>query len=147
MQRILQRLSGWLVLGVTRLLRALPLTVSYAVADLAVPVLLLFTWIHERRVAPLGRGLIRNLRIAFRDELSPRRERRLLLAWARHMTRVAVDFCRIPRITAANIEQFADVRDVEGIRAVWQEGNGASARPGNDAMHTPELRAVGSRGQ
>jgi KDO2-lipid IV(A) lauroyltransferase len=82
------------------------------------------TLLHERRVAPLGRGLLRNQRIAFREALTRRESRRLLFAWARHMTHLFVDFCRMPRLTAENLERSVDAEAYRELISLAAEGRG-----------------------
>ncbi len=118
------RLVGAALLALSAGIRRLPVVVSYALADFAALFVVVYTLLHERRVAPKGRGLRRNFRIAFRDELTPARSRRLLWAWAQHMTRLAVDFCRMPAINAENLSRQVDLSGIDEFRAIYEEGNG-----------------------
>lgn len=118
------RLAGSALLALSTGIRRLPVVVSYAFADFAALFVVVYTLLHERRVAPKGRGLRRNFRIAFRDELTPARSRRLLWAWAQHMTRLAVDFCRMPVLNAENLSRHVDLGAVDELRPIYAEGNG-----------------------
>ena len=119
-----QRGVGRALRWVARAFAALPAPVAYAIADLAAIPIAAFTWIHERRVTPQGRGMVRNHRIAFRDEFSPARSRRLLLAWARHVSWLVVDFFRLPLTDATNVAERIDVSAFSRIRALDAEGRG-----------------------
>ena len=105
-------------------LRRLPGPLAYGLADAVTPLLVLLALHRERRVAPQGRGLLRNQRIVFRDGLTAGLSRRLLFGWARHMSHLVVDFCRMPRIHPGNIDRYVDTRDVEKVRAVLAGGRG-----------------------
>lgn len=106
------------------LLGRLPLAVSYGLADLAVPAIVLASWLHERRVAPQGRGLGRNLRIAFRERWSPALGRRLRWGWARHLARLAVDLARIPRLDAESARRWVDPDAFAELQRLLAEGHG-----------------------
>jgi KDO2-lipid IV(A) lauroyltransferase len=106
------------------LLGRLPLAVSYALADAAVPLIVAWARLHERRVAPRGRGLGRNLRIAFRERWSPALDRRLVWGWARHMARLCIDVARIPRLDAASARRWVEPADFEALQALRAEGRG-----------------------
>src|SRR5262245_52791298 len=102
----------------------MPASVAYALADAASLPLVAATLLHERRVAPLGRGLRRNQRIVFRERLTRRESRRLLFGWARHMCALFVDFCRMPRLTAGNFERSVETRAFRELIPLVEEGRG-----------------------
>lgn len=107
-----------------RALQTLPPGLGYAIADAAVPLLVAFTLLHERRVAPRGRGLFRNQRIAFRERWTPVLGARLLLGFARHVARLAVDFGRMPLLDAAEVRRCVELPDFETLLALRAEGRG-----------------------
>lgn len=109
------RAAGWAARAGTAALRRMPGALAYALADLASLGVVGFTVLRERRVARRGRGLFRNQRIAFRERLTPRLARRLLFGWARHVTRLAVDFCRMPRLHAGNLGRHVDAAELEPL--------------------------------
>jgi KDO2-lipid IV(A) lauroyltransferase len=78
----------------------------------------------ERRVARLGRGLFRNQRIVFRERLGPRDSWRLLFAWARHMTYLFVDFCRMPRLRPDDVDRYVDMRAFDELIPLAEQGRG-----------------------
>ena len=67
----LQRLAGLALRGVTGAFQRMPRWLAYGIADVAALPLVAATLLHERRVAPLGRGIFRNQRIVFREQLTP----------------------------------------------------------------------------
>jgi KDO2-lipid IV(A) lauroyltransferase len=102
----------------------MPRLVAYAIADVASLAIVAAALLHERRVAPLGRGLFRNQRIVFRDRLTRRRASRLLFAWARHMTYLFVDFCRMPRLRAHDFQRGVDAQAFEELIPLAEQGRG-----------------------
>jgi KDO2-lipid IV(A) lauroyltransferase len=110
--------------GVTGAIRGMPASIAYALADAASLPLVVATLLHERRVAPLGRGLFRNQRIVFRERLTRRESWRLLFAWARHMCALFVDFCRMPRLTAGNFERNVETRAFRELIPLVEEARG-----------------------
>src|SRR5262245_23707466 len=102
----------------------MPAGVAYALADAASLPLVAATLLHERRVAPLGRGLFRNQRIVFRERLTRARAWRLLFGWARHMTYLFVDFCRMPRLRGDTLERCVDTAAFRELIPLAEEGRG-----------------------
>ncbi len=119
-----QRLAGTALRAAAASVRRLPSTLAYALADLASLAVVLYALGHERRVGPQGRGLFRNQRIVFRERLTRSASWALLFAWARHLARLAVDFCRMPRIDAANLARHVDFRALAELRKLHAEGRG-----------------------
>ncbi|HEX6810201.1 MAG TPA: lysophospholipid acyltransferase family protein [Planctomycetota bacterium] len=104
---------------------AVPAWVAYALGDMmAVP-----WYLWWRCSDPRGRrskGYWRNVAIVFRQgsPLGPVRPRRHLWRWSRHIAWLAIDFCRMRRITAANLRQHCDLTAWERIASAYAEGNG-----------------------
>jgi len=102
-----------------------PEWLAYAFGDLlAVP-----WYVYWRLHDPAGRrskGYWRNVRIGFRpgSPLGPTRPPRHLWRWSRHVCWLVIDFCRLRRITAANVHTHCDLADYEPLRAVLAEGRG-----------------------
>jgi KDO2-lipid IV(A) lauroyltransferase len=119
-----QRAVGLALRAVTSAFRRMPRWLAYAIADLASLPLVMATLLHERRVAPLGRGLFRNQRIVFRERLTRREAWRLLFAWARHMTYLFVDFCRMPRLRPHDFESRVDAQAFLELIPLAEEGRG-----------------------
>jgi KDO2-lipid IV(A) lauroyltransferase len=118
------RAAGFALRLATGTLRHMPEPLAYALADAASLPLVGATLLHERRVAPLGRGLFRNQRIVFRERLTRRDSRRLLFAWARHMCHLVVDFCRMPRLKADDLERSVDTRAFRELIPLVEEKRG-----------------------
>ncbi len=111
--------------GVIWLTGALPTWLVYAIADLlAVP---WFLWwsLHDRR-GRRSSGYWRNCRIAFRAgaPLGATRPRRHLWRWSRHIAWLLIDFCRMHRITKANVERHCDMREYPRVAEAFAEGKG-----------------------
>lgn|GEM_PF-1430520 len=126
-----QRLVAWAAWAALRTLSALPLWLGYALADLVAPLLVLFTLQHERKVRHKGRGLFRNQRIVFRDAWTPELSRRLLWGWARHMTRLVVDFARIQVLDAKAMRACFDMRELAKVRDLRARGQGVICLTGH----------------
>jgi KDO2-lipid IV(A) lauroyltransferase len=123
----------------------MPGWLAYALADAAVPLLVAATWLHERRVAPLGRGLLRNQRIVLRERWTKRASRRLLFGWARHMTWLFVDFCRMPRLRSEDFEDRIDAEAFKELIPMVEEGRGVICVSGHIGVfelchYLPSLR-------
>jgi lauroyl/myristoyl acyltransferase len=107
------------------LVGALPTWLAYAIGDLLAVPWFLFWLVKDRR----GRGSSgywRNCRIAFRAgaPLGPLRPRRHLWRWSRHIAWVAIDFCRMHRITAANVRAHVDLADYPRVAAAFAQQRG-----------------------
>jgi len=118
------RAAGVALRAVTGAFRRMPGVLAYSLADAASLPLVAATLLHERRVAPLGRGLFRNQRIVFREGLSRRESHRLLFAWARHMCHLFVDFCRMPRLQTDTLESSVDAQAFREVLRLSEEGRG-----------------------
>jgi len=116
---------GDLLLGLaSRGVARLPESVAYRGADVLAGPIAFFARRHERRVAPEGRGIVRNQRIAWRDGWSEERSRTHLRGFARHLAWLLVDILRMPTLTAANLERHVEVEDYERVRDLCAEGRG-----------------------
>ncbi len=125
------RLLAFQVRVVSWLFAHMPEFLAYGVAEALAPLLVFMTKRRERRIAPLGRGMVRNQRIVFRDEFSEEMSREHMRAWARHMTHMAVDFCRMVRWDRERMRKAVDVSDVERLRELHAEGNGVICASGH----------------
>lgn len=92
-------------------MRRAPAWLAYGLADIATPFIVMVSVFEQKIARPKTRGVYRNQRIVFRDQLTPRLRRRLYWQWARHMGWLFVDFCRMPRITRANVERYFDLTE------------------------------------
>jgi lauroyl/myristoyl acyltransferase len=109
---LIDRLLGGVLGLVLACFRRLPAPIAFGIADILTVPLVTWSWLREKRV---GRGVNRNLRIVYRDKLTPRMARRMRWAWARHMTWLAIDFCRMPNIDRSNLDKFVDTRDLQEV--------------------------------
>lgn len=119
-----QRVLAWLLRALIGLVGRLPAPLAYALADCcAVPWALY--WTLRDRGGRDRKGYWRNVRIAFRPGgLAPARPRRHLWRWARHMTWLAVDSCRLHRIDATTLRAFCDLTEFPQLRDLHAEGHG-----------------------
>ena len=103
---------------------AVPAPLAYLFADLcAVPIAL--GWSIAGRGGRGVRGYWRNVRIVYRDGgLGPARPRWHLWRVARHLTWLAVDSCRLHKITAASLPHTVDTREFAAMHDLYREGNG-----------------------
>jgi len=102
----------------------MPAALAYALADALLPPVFAWGLAHELRAGRLGRGARRNLRVAYRDSLGRLAAWGLLARNARHLTHLAVDVCRIPRLDAAHIERHFDPASLAPLRTLLSEGRG-----------------------
>ncbi len=102
----------------------MPTLLAYALADLlALPVALL--WNLQDRSGMGVRGYWRNVRIVYRSGgLGTARPPWHLWKVARHLTWLAVDSCRLHRITKDNFRRIVDVREFEPMLDLYKRGNG-----------------------
>lgn len=120
-----QRLAVGLVAGLIWLVGALPTPVAYGIGTLlAIP---WFLWwsIHDR-AGRRSSGYWRNCRIAFRpgSPLGAARPRHHRWRWSRHIAWLAIDFCRMRRITAANAHEYCDLSEYPTVAQVYAEHKG-----------------------
>ncbi len=124
------RVSPWhrciaaLLRAVVGLCAMVPAPLAYLIADLAaLPIAL--AWLSADRRGQRVRGYWRNVRIVYRaGGLGAERPRWHLWRVARHLTWLAVDSCRLHRITKARLPQIVDTSEFEAMQALYREGNG-----------------------
>ena len=104
--------------------RVVPGWLAYGVADLITPLIVLVSRAEQLILRPRTRGLLRNQRIVFRDQLTPQHRRKLYFGWARHMAWLFVDFCRMPRITRDNVEQYFDLSEFPPLLEILERKEG-----------------------
>jgi KDO2-lipid IV(A) lauroyltransferase len=93
------RIAGRALAGAGAVLRWLPGWLAYALSDVAALCVAAFALVH-------GRAL------------------RLWLGWARHLSRLAVDFCRLPRIDASNVERHVETQGMRDLVGSLEAGQG-----------------------
>lgn len=111
--------------GVIWFVGALPAWLAYAIGDLCAIPWFLWWCVHDRR-GRRSSGYWKNCRIAFRANapLGPVRPKQHLWRWSRHIAWIAIDFCRMRRITLANLREHCDITEYPRIEAVFGEGKG-----------------------
>lgn len=126
---------------------ALPEPIAYGIADLCAVPWYLF-WRLSDAAGRRSKGYWRNTRIAFRRgaPLGATRPPRHLWRWSRHIAWLAVDFCRMHRITAANLATHCDTREYEPLRAVFQRGQGLICATGHIGVWDVAGHAAGLLG-
>lgn len=120
-----QRLVVGLLAFVIWFVSILPSWLAYAIGDLLAIPWFLYWSLHDRRGRRTS-GYWRNTRIAFREgaQLGPERPAGHLWRWSRHIAWIAIDFCRMRRITADNMRQHCDLTEYPQLQALYEEGNG-----------------------
>jgi Kdo2-lipid IVA lauroyltransferase/acyltransferase len=120
-----QRAAIGILAGLIGLLRAMPTWLAYGLADVLAAPWFLWWLLHDRR-GRRSSGYWRNCRIAFRSgsPLGATRPRRHLWRWSRHIARLIVDFCRMRRITPANLHEHCDLTEFPRIEAAFARGKG-----------------------
>ncbi len=111
--------------------RLLPLRLAYLLSDALAVVFYLYSRFHERRVAPLGRGMVRNHKIVFREYWTPRLSRRLMWAYCRHLIRNVVEFGRMARLNRQNVHKICNFDELEHVRALHRRGKGVISITGH----------------
>lgn len=120
-----QRLAVGLVAALIALVGALPTAVAYGIGTLlAVPWFL--WWLVKDRRGRRTSGYWRNCRIAFRpgSPLGPTRPKGHLWRWSRHIAWIAIDFCRMRRIDAANVRAHCDLAEFPRLQHAYAKGKG-----------------------
>lgn len=110
--------------AVTWLFGALPGWLAYGIADLFA-VAIAASWLVTDRRGAKVRGYWRNRRIVFREGgLGSTVPRHHLWKVARHLAWLAVDSCRLHRITEATLRERVDLREFEAMVDLYREGKG-----------------------
>jgi KDO2-lipid IV(A) lauroyltransferase len=128
------------------LIGRMPAALAYALADLAALPFALYWGLRDRH-ARSTKGYWRNVRIVCRPGSPlPQRPGGHLWHWARHMTWLLVDFCRLRRITTANVERLVDCSEVTILRGLMAEGRGVIVATGHVGMWDVPGHAAGLLG-
>lgn len=110
----------------------MPAWMAYSIGDaLALPWFVYWS-LHDRR-GRQSSGYWRNVRIAFRPgtQLGAARPARHLWRWSRHIAWIMIDFCRMHRITEANLHEHCELEEFERVREVFGEGRGLICATGH----------------
>jgi KDO2-lipid IV(A) lauroyltransferase len=120
-----QRLVVGAFAGLIRLVGALPTWLAYGIGVLLAVPWFVFWSLRDRR-GRRSAGYWRNVRIGFRpgSPLGERRPRHHLWHWSKHIAWLAIDFCRMHRLTAANVRSHCDLTEFPRIAAVFAQQQG-----------------------
>ena len=120
-----QRLVVGAFAGLIWLVGVLPNWLAYALGDLMAVPWFLF-WLGKDRRGRRTSGYWRNCRIAFRpgSPLGPARPPRHLWRWSRHIAWLAIDFCRMHRLTADSVRTMCDLREYPRVAAAFAQQKG-----------------------
>lgn len=142
-----QRLVVGVFAGVIWTIGALPCWLAYAIGDLCAVPWFLWWCVHDRG-GRRSSGYWRNCRIAFRDgaPLGPIRPPRHLWRWSRHIAWIAIDFCRMRRITTATLREHCDLTEFPRIAGVFGEGKGMIFATGHMGVWDVSGHAAGLLG-
>jgi KDO2-lipid IV(A) lauroyltransferase len=142
-----QRLAVGVVAGLIALVAALPTACAYLLGTLlAVPWFL--WWCVQDRGGRRSSGYWRNCRIAFRPgaPLGANRPAGHLWRWSRHIAWIAIDFCRMRRITAANVAGHVDLAEFPRLQAAFAQGKGLICATGHIGVWDVAGHAAGLLG-
>jgi len=142
-----QRAAVGVVAALIAALGALPTALAYGFGTLlAVPWFL--WWCVKDRGGRRTSGYWRNCRIAFRpgSPLGPTRPPRHLWRWSQHIAWIAVDFCRMRRITAANVAAHVDLAEFPRLQAAYAQGKGLICATGHIGVWDVAGHAAGLLG-
>jgi KDO2-lipid IV(A) lauroyltransferase len=123
-----------LLQAVTWFVAVWPAPIAYALFQPLGWVVAVLALLRERRLARRRRGVLRNMRLAFRDELDARRRRALAFAYGRHVAWLALEVLRMRALTPRRARRMIDTSGLDTVRALAAEGEGvivASGHMGN----------------
>jgi KDO2-lipid IV(A) lauroyltransferase len=142
-----QRLAAGLVAALIAVVGALPTAIAYGFGTLlAVPWFL--WWCVNDRGGRRTSGYWRNCRIAFRPgaPLGAARPAGHLWRWSRHIAWIAIDFCRMRRITKANVADHVDLAEFARLQTVFAQGKGLICATGHIGVWDVAGHAAGLLG-
>lgn len=124
----------WALTCLTAFVAVWPAPLTYtAFRALGLAVALLTRW-RDPRLRRRGRGVQRNMRLAFGGDLDDRGRRALVHAYGRHLAWLLLEVLRMRRLTPARARRWIDLRAFDEVRALLAEGKGvivASGHMGN----------------
>ena len=124
-------------------LRVVPAPVAYGVACLLWVPIRIAVGLAERSSAKKGRGVVRNLRIAFRERADdPAFVRRVMHGYAWHLCRALIELVRLPNVTTRNVDRYIeDNESWRELKRTFAERQGILGVTGH--MGSPELLGHG----
>lgn len=142
----LHKLIGVALRTFVSTIRILPDWLAYGLADGMTVVLVSYSFASRKRFARRRMGFYHNVRVVFRDRLTGAPRRRLLWRWARHMTHLAIDTCKMPKITVDNVHDYCDLSDMELLRAQYDRGEGVLGVSGHVGVFELTAHLIGLSG-
>ncbi len=127
-----QRFTVALLAGLIAAIAALPTWLAYGLGNLlALP--WWAYWSLRDRGGRRSSGYWRNVRIGFRagTPLGERRPHGHLWRWSQHIAWILVDFCRMTRLTAANVHAHCDLQEYPALQAAFAEDKGLICATGH----------------
>lgn len=127
-----QRAAVGLLALVIASIAALPRPLAYGLGyPLAVPWYLF--WLLRDRRGRRSSGYWRNVRIAFRPgaPLGAERPPRHLWRWSLHIAWILVDFCKMTKLTRANLPAHGDLREFPRLQQAFAQGRGLICATGH----------------
>jgi KDO2-lipid IV(A) lauroyltransferase len=105
-------------------------------------------WCVNDRGGRRTSGYWRNCRIAFRPgaPLGAQRPAGHLWRWSRHIAWIAIDFCRMRRITKANVADHVDLAEFARLQTVFAQGKGLICATGHIGVWDVAGHAAGLLG-
>jgi KDO2-lipid IV(A) lauroyltransferase len=127
-----QRLAVGMLALLIATIAALPTRLAYALGSLLAVPWYLYWSLRDRR----GRhssGYWRNVRIGFRkgSPLGERRPPHHLWRWSQHIAWILIDFCRMTKLTKANLRQHCDFDEFPVVEAAFRRGKGLICATGH----------------
>lgn len=140
----LHRLIGLTFRAFVVTVRMVPDWLAYGIADGLAVVLVIYTHATRWRCDRRRMGFHHNVRVAFRDQLTGRPRRSLLWRWARHMTHMGIDTCKMPQITTQNVHHYCDLTEMAQLREQYDRGKGVLGVSGHVGVFefTPHLMTL-----
>lgn len=127
-----QRLAVGALALLIATIAALPRPLAYGLGYLFAVPWFLYWSVHDRR-GRRSSGYWRNVRIAFRpgSPLGAQRPRRHLWRWSIHIAWILIDFCKMTKLTRANLASHGDLAEFPRLEQAYAKGRGLICATGH----------------